>query len=103
MTSNARVVVIGAGLAGVRLARRRTVRCVGGRVRSVEMVKMAEMAEMADRSALDADLVVPARGVHPRVGLARAGEGAEPFPGSPLTAARCSTCSPTMEAPHDRH
>jgi assimilatory nitrate reductase electron transfer subunit len=40
----------------------RDVRCVGGRVRSVEM---------ADHYALDADLVVLACGVHPRVGLAR--------------------------------
>jgi len=40
----------------------RNVRCVGGRVRSVEM---------ADHYALDADLVVLACGVHPRVGLAR--------------------------------
>lgn len=41
----------------------RDVRCVGGAVRSVEM---------ADGYALDADLVVLACGVHPRVGLARA-------------------------------
>ncbi|MFE9026337.1 NAD(P)/FAD-dependent oxidoreductase [Streptomyces iakyrus] len=41
----------------------RDVRCVGGAVRSVEM---------ADGYALDADLVVVACGVHPRVGLARA-------------------------------
>ena len=40
----------------------RNVRCVGGRVRSVEL---------ADHYALDADLVVLACGVHPRVGLAR--------------------------------
>ncbi|MDW4907377.1 FAD-dependent oxidoreductase [Streptomyces sp. ADMS] len=40
----------------------RDVRCVGGRVRSVEM---------ADHYTLDADLVVLACGVHPRVGLAR--------------------------------
>ncbi|WP_105971788.1 NAD(P)/FAD-dependent oxidoreductase [Streptomyces geranii] len=40
----------------------RDVRCVGGRVRSVEL---------ADHYALDADLVVLACGVHPRVGLAR--------------------------------
>ncbi|MET9392086.1 FAD-dependent oxidoreductase [Streptomyces sp. NPDC006624] len=40
----------------------RDVRCVGGAVRSVEM---------ADGYALDADLVVVACGVHPRVGLAR--------------------------------
>ncbi|MDQ0931083.1 NAD(P)/FAD-dependent oxidoreductase [Streptomyces turgidiscabies] len=40
----------------------RNVRCVGGRVRSVEM---------ADHYALDADLVVLACGVHPKVGLAR--------------------------------
>ncbi len=40
----------------------RDVRCVGGAVRSVEM---------ADGYALDADLVVLACGVHPRVGLAR--------------------------------
>ncbi|MFC9506899.1 NAD(P)/FAD-dependent oxidoreductase [Streptomyces sp. NPDC057002] len=41
----------------------RDVRCVGGAVRSVEM---------ADGYALDADLVVVACGVHPRVGLAHA-------------------------------
>ncbi|MEV3972486.1 FAD-dependent oxidoreductase [Streptomyces sp. NPDC050698] len=41
----------------------RDVRCVGGTVRSVEM---------ADGYALDADLVVLACGVHPRVGLAQA-------------------------------
>ncbi|EMF31063.1 nitrite reductase [Streptomyces gancidicus BKS 13-15] len=41
----------------------RDVRCVGGAVRSVEM---------ADGYALDADLVVPACGVHPRVSLAQA-------------------------------
>ncbi|MER6630084.1 FAD-dependent oxidoreductase [Streptomyces sp. NPDC000987] len=41
----------------------RDVRCVGGAVRSVEL---------HDGYALDADLVVPACGVHPRVGLARA-------------------------------
>ncbi|MGW6647967.1 NAD(P)/FAD-dependent oxidoreductase [Streptomyces iakyrus] len=41
----------------------RDVRCVGGAVRSVEM---------ADGYALDADLVVIACGVHPRVGLAKA-------------------------------
>ncbi|MZF89131.1 FAD-dependent oxidoreductase [Streptomyces sp. SID5643] len=41
----------------------RDVRCVGGAVRSVEM---------ADGYALDADLVVIACGVHPRVGLAQA-------------------------------
>ncbi|MFJ4239769.1 NAD(P)/FAD-dependent oxidoreductase [Streptomyces iakyrus] len=41
----------------------RDVRCVGGAVRSVEM---------ADGYALDADLVVVACGVHPRVGLAKA-------------------------------
>lgn len=41
----------------------RDVRCVGGAVRSVEM---------ADGYALDADLVVLACGVHPRVGLAQA-------------------------------
>jgi assimilatory nitrate reductase electron transfer subunit len=40
----------------------RDVRCVGGAVRSVEM---------ADGYALDADLVVIACGVHPRVGLAQ--------------------------------
>ncbi|MGW7298334.1 NAD(P)/FAD-dependent oxidoreductase [Streptomyces sp. NPDC054829] len=40
----------------------RDVRCVGGAVRSVEM---------ADGYALDADLVVLACGVHPRVGLAK--------------------------------
>ncbi|MDX2540346.1 NAD(P)/FAD-dependent oxidoreductase [Streptomyces sp. WI04-05B] len=40
----------------------RDVRCVGGRVRSVEL---------ADHYALDADLVVLACGVHPKVGLAR--------------------------------
>ncbi len=40
----------------------RNVRCVGGRVRSVEL---------ADHYALDADLVVLACGVHPRTGLAR--------------------------------
>nr|AQT39150.1 NirB1 [Streptomyces sp.] len=40
----------------------RDVRCVGGKVRSVEL---------ADHYALDADLVVLACGVHPRVGLAR--------------------------------
>ncbi|MET7455390.1 FAD-dependent oxidoreductase [Streptomyces sp. NPDC005574] len=40
----------------------RDVRCVGGAVRSVEM---------ADGYALDADLVVLACGVHPRVGLAQ--------------------------------
>ncbi|KOG40858.1 NAD(P)/FAD-dependent oxidoreductase [Streptomyces resistomycificus] len=40
----------------------RDVRCVNGAVRSVEM---------ADGYALDADLVVLACGVHPRVGLAR--------------------------------
>ncbi|WP_405537784.1 FAD-dependent oxidoreductase [Streptomyces sp. NBC_00075] len=40
----------------------RNVRCVGGKVRSVEL---------ADHYALDADLVVLACGVHPRVGLAR--------------------------------
>ncbi|WP_405613500.1 NAD(P)/FAD-dependent oxidoreductase [Streptomyces sp. NBC_00076] len=40
----------------------RDVRCVGGVVRSVEM---------ADGYALDADLVVLACGVHPRVGLAQ--------------------------------
>ncbi|MEV6959418.1 FAD-dependent oxidoreductase [Streptomyces sp. NPDC051207] len=40
----------------------RDVRCVAGAVRSVEM---------ADGYALDADLVVLACGVHPRVGLAR--------------------------------
>ncbi|MET9910086.1 FAD-dependent oxidoreductase [Streptomyces sp. NPDC006476] len=40
----------------------RDVRCVGGVVRSVEM---------ADGYALDADLVVVACGVHPRVGLAQ--------------------------------
>ncbi|ELP61949.1 NAD(P)/FAD-dependent oxidoreductase [Streptomyces turgidiscabies] len=40
----------------------RDVRCVGGRVRSVEM---------ADHYALDADLVVLACGVSPKVGLAR--------------------------------
>ncbi|MCM3301585.1 FAD-dependent oxidoreductase [Streptomyces pseudogriseolus] len=41
----------------------RDVRCVGGSVRSVEM---------ADGYALDADLVVLACGVHPRVSLAQA-------------------------------
>ncbi|CAL9544394.1 FAD-dependent oxidoreductase [Streptomyces werraensis] len=41
----------------------RDVRCVGGAVRSVEM---------ADGYALDADLVVTACGVHPRVSLAQA-------------------------------
>ncbi|MCX2925534.1 NAD(P)/FAD-dependent oxidoreductase [Streptomyces sp. NEAU-W12] len=41
----------------------RDVRCVAGAVRSVEM---------ADGYALDADLVVLACGVHPRVGLAQA-------------------------------
>jgi assimilatory nitrate reductase electron transfer subunit len=41
----------------------RDVRCVGGAVRSVEM---------HDGYALDADLVVLACGVHPRVGLAQA-------------------------------
>ncbi|MFI9466835.1 NAD(P)/FAD-dependent oxidoreductase [Streptomyces sp. NPDC052492] len=41
----------------------RDVRCVGGAVRSVEM---------ADGYALDADLVVLACGVHPRVSLAQA-------------------------------
>lgn len=41
----------------------RDVRCVGGAVRSVEM---------ADGYTLDADLVVLACGVHPRVGLAQA-------------------------------
>ncbi|MEV5919023.1 FAD-dependent oxidoreductase [Streptomyces pseudogriseolus] len=41
----------------------RDVRCVAGAVRSVEM---------ADGYALDADLVVPACGVHPRVSLAQA-------------------------------
>jgi assimilatory nitrate reductase electron transfer subunit len=41
----------------------RDVRCVGGAVRSVEM---------ADGYALDADIVVLACGVHPRVGLAQA-------------------------------
>ncbi|MEV2212447.1 FAD-dependent oxidoreductase [Streptomyces sp. NPDC050997] len=41
----------------------RDVRCVGGMVRSVEM---------ADGYTLDADLVVLACGVHPRVGLAQA-------------------------------
>lgn len=41
----------------------RDVRCVGGAVRSVEM---------ADGYALDAEIVVLACGVHPRVGLARA-------------------------------
>ncbi|GAA2225969.1 FAD-dependent oxidoreductase [Streptomyces indiaensis] len=41
----------------------RDVRCVAGAVRSVEM---------ADGYALDADLVVVACGVHPRVGLAQA-------------------------------
>ncbi|MFZ4154127.1 NAD(P)/FAD-dependent oxidoreductase [Streptomyces pseudogriseolus] len=41
----------------------RDVRCVGGAVRSVEM---------ADGYALDADLVVPACGVRPRVSLAQA-------------------------------
>ncbi|MFI8091783.1 NAD(P)/FAD-dependent oxidoreductase [Streptomyces sp. NPDC086080] len=41
----------------------RDVRCVGGAVRSVEL---------ADGYALDADLVVLACGVHPRVGLAQA-------------------------------
>ncbi|MEU6380408.1 FAD-dependent oxidoreductase [Streptomyces sp. NPDC046909] len=40
----------------------RDVRCVGGAVRSVEM---------ADGYALDADLVVLACGVHPKVGLAQ--------------------------------
>ncbi|WAZ21564.1 FAD-dependent oxidoreductase [Streptomyces cinnabarinus] len=40
----------------------RDVRCVGGAVRSVEM---------ADGYALDADLVVLACGVHPKVGLAK--------------------------------
>ncbi|AMW10352.1 nitrite reductase [Streptomyces qaidamensis] len=40
----------------------RDVRCVGGAVRSVEL---------ADGYALDADLVVVACGVHPRVGLAQ--------------------------------
>lgn len=40
----------------------RDVRCVGGAVRSVEM---------ADGYALDADIVVLACGVHPRVGLAQ--------------------------------
>ncbi|MFI9757910.1 NAD(P)/FAD-dependent oxidoreductase [Streptomyces sp. NPDC051963] len=40
----------------------RDVRCVGGAVRSVEM---------ADGYALDADVVVLACGVHPRVGLAQ--------------------------------
>ncbi|MGW3644873.1 NAD(P)/FAD-dependent oxidoreductase [Streptomyces sp. NPDC000878] len=40
----------------------RDVRCVGGKVRSVKL---------ADHYALDADLVVLACGVHPRVGLAR--------------------------------
>ncbi|MFF3375099.1 NAD(P)/FAD-dependent oxidoreductase [Streptomyces sp. NPDC002680] len=40
----------------------RDVRCVGGKVRSVEL---------ADHYALDADIVVLACGVHPRVGLAR--------------------------------
>lgn len=40
----------------------RDVRCVGGAVRSVEM---------ADGFALDAELVVLACGVHPRVGLAK--------------------------------
>ncbi|MFF3329743.1 NAD(P)/FAD-dependent oxidoreductase [Streptomyces sp. NPDC002888] len=40
----------------------RDVRCVGGAVRSVEM---------ADGYALDADLVVLACGVHPRVGIAK--------------------------------
>lgn len=40
----------------------RDVRCVGGTVRSVEM---------ADGYALDADLVVLACGVHPRVGVAK--------------------------------
>ncbi|QOV38496.1 NAD(P)/FAD-dependent oxidoreductase [Streptomyces ferrugineus] len=40
----------------------RDVRCVGGAVRSVEM---------SDGYALDADLVVLACGVHPRVGLAQ--------------------------------
>ncbi|MGC0332141.1 assimilatory nitrate reductase electron transfer subunit [Streptomyces sp. SAI-170] len=40
----------------------RDVRCVGGAVRSVEM---------ADGYALDADIVVLACGVHPRVGLAK--------------------------------
>ncbi len=40
----------------------RDVRCVGGTVRSVEM---------SDGYALDADLVVLACGVHPRVGLAQ--------------------------------
>ncbi|MCH5677502.1 NAD(P)/FAD-dependent oxidoreductase [Streptomyces gilvus] len=40
----------------------RDVRCVGGVVRSVEM---------ADGYALDADLVVVACGVHPRVGMAQ--------------------------------
>ncbi|MCD7439756.1 FAD-dependent oxidoreductase [Streptomyces lincolnensis] len=40
----------------------RDVRCVGGTVRSVEM---------ADGYAMDADLVVLACGVHPRVGLAQ--------------------------------
>jgi len=40
----------------------RDVRCVGGTVRSVEM---------ADGYALDADIVVLACGVHPRVGLAQ--------------------------------
>ncbi|MFC8196322.1 NAD(P)/FAD-dependent oxidoreductase [Streptomyces sp. NPDC057298] len=43
-------------------SRVRGVRCVGGAVRSVEM---------ADGYALDADLVVLACGVHPRVGLAQ--------------------------------
>ncbi|MFF0199582.1 NAD(P)/FAD-dependent oxidoreductase [Streptomyces sp. NPDC005017] len=43
-------------------SRVRDVRCVGGAVRSVEM---------PDGYALDADLVVLACGVHPRVGLAK--------------------------------
>src|SRR5690606_10961075 len=41
----------------------RDVRCVGGAVRSMEL---------ADGYALDADVVVLACGVHPRVGLAQA-------------------------------
>jgi assimilatory nitrate reductase electron transfer subunit len=54
--------LIGLGVEVHTECRVRDVRCVGGAVRSVEM---------ADGYALDADLVILACGVHPRVGLAK--------------------------------
>lgn len=102
MTSNTRVVVTGAGLAGVRLARRL------GELGVFAVPAGDEEHTAYNKSVIvDDELRTVVRHDRPVGGalagelgtvgaLARAREGAEPLPsdGGPR-----STCSPTMEAP----